>query len=311
MRDRVGTWMPWKFAPVAKFFAVGLCLALGTLSPGCSDDETTAPPDELAPPSNLTYLNGDGSVTLDWNASPDIADADGYVVYRDTDSMVGEDLAVLNATKKLTTTPLTSTSFTDNTATNGVKYFYAVRLQDGSDFSEPTSEINTASRVQTGSHQIAEFASPNASGFDLSTGQVFAMSSSGPDNRPTIDLYLGTDSATDQTSAALAIKSPHLVLNSDPDWTARNADLKLLDNSDDPTTSDSGWSEKIVLGSTSAEIVGKVIAIRTPAEGNGSVYFAKIRIDSVTGTAGNRTITVTRAYQSLPNYIRFEVPTRP
>ena len=286
-----------------------LTLTIGVALTGCSDDETTQPPNELAPPSGLEYLNDNGAVTLDWNASPDAADADGYNVYRSATTMVGTDIAVLNANNKLNANPLTTTNFSDGTAANGVKYFYAVRLQKGSDFSEATSEINTAAREQEGALDLAEFAfTSEPSGLQLSSGDSFTMTSTAPnDNRASIDIYLGTDSPTDLSSAALAIKSPHLVGNSDTDWAGRNADLKELDSFDAPTTSDSGWSDKIVLGSTQSEIVGKVIAIRTPAS-NGQVHYAKIRIDSVTGTAGNRQITLTRAYQSLPNYVRFEAP---
>lgn len=290
------------------------CLLVGGILAGlsgCSDDSTTKPPTELAPPTNLTFLNSDNAVTLDWNASPDASNADGYVVYRGETSMTGLTLDVLNNQHRLTASPIASTSYTDNTAENGTKFYYAVRLQKGSDYSEATSEINTAGRVESGSLVLSEFSSPNASGLGLALGQVLTMTSTAPnDNRSKIDIYLGTDSATDASSAALAIKSPHLVGNSDPDWSARNADLKLLDSFDDPTTSDQGWSDKIVLGSTSGDIVGKVIAIRTPADNQGQVHYAKIRIDATSGAAGQRQITVTRAYQTIPNYIRFAVPRR-
>jgi type II secretory pathway pseudopilin PulG len=74
------------------------------------------PPD---PPTNVTAVAGDATVTLTWNASlePDVA---SYEVYRAT-SAAGP------WTTPIATVPESSQTYVDDTAANGTTYYYAVR----------------------------------------------------------------------------------------------------------------------------------------------------------------------------------------
>ncbi len=80
----------------------------------------TTPPDA---PAGLTASAGDGQVTLAWsaNSEPDLA---GYMVSRATSSAGPYD--------RLTGSLLSSTGYTDTTATNGTTYFYTVTAEDTS-----------------------------------------------------------------------------------------------------------------------------------------------------------------------------------
>lgn len=305
-RHRIRLQHRWTRASVY-FGAAALVLASWV---GCGDDETTKPPEEFAPPTNLTYVNDDGSIFLDWDATPDENGGHfaGYLVYRDSATMAGLTDAQL-ATKKITSSPVQVTSYTDDVQ-NGVKYFYAVRAIATDDhISEATNEINTAARVENDQIVLAEFAfSAQPSGVNLGTGTAYAMRSNNPDNRAFIELYLGTDDDNDAQSAALALKSPSLVSDSDPDWANRSSKLKLLTDWDDPTTDSNPqtWQDKVILGRDPLDVVGKVVAIRTPADGQGHYHYAKLEIQAANlSTAGQRTVTMRVAYQSIPDYIRF------
>lgn len=285
--------------------AIVVFLALAVLS-GCSDDSNPAQPvDEFAPPSDLVFTNGDGDVLLDWDASTDatLDDFAGYHVYRNTTSMAGATGTQLNA-YKLTTQPIMQRSYLDDSATNGTRYFYAVRaVKDNGDLSAASNEVDTAPRPEFGTVTIHEFRSAgNPSGLELSTGQAFAMESSSPDNRLNIDLYLGTTGANDESDQPLAIKSPHLVQSQSAPWSGRVAEFKVLDDWDVSTSSTTGWSNEIPLAGLGA---GAVIAVRTPLE-NGERHYGKIQLGSSKGTAGQRELDITQiAYQPRADYIRF------
>lgn len=280
-------------------------LALAFVS-GCSDDDPTQPIDEFAPPTNLTFINGDDEVLLDWDPSPDatVGDFEGYFVYRHTQSMVGETGTVL-AGRRLFQTPTTATAITDATANNGTRYYYAVRaVKDNGDLSAPTSQIDTASRREGGPVTLHEFASTgNPSGLGLAAPVALSMQS---ENAGQIDVYLGTTGDSDEGTESLAFKSPHLVDSTSPQWDDRVAQLKLLDDWDTPTTSDTGWTDEINL-EAGGPIVGKVIAVRTPGT---TEHYAKIEILSTEGTGGNREVAVRVAYQEIAEYIRFSAPGR-
>jgi hypothetical protein len=281
-------------------------LLLLVLQAGCGNDTTTKPEQELAPPSALTYVNGSNSVTLSWTASPyqSASDFKEYSIYRSDSSMVDVTDSRLSNYRIAGTQ---GTSYTDNNAANGHKYYYAVRtVKDNGDVSVPTSEIDTAARSVSLPNSVAEFAYVDeSSGIQVSTGLPVPMQF---ENKDQIDVYLGTVDADDAATGQLALKSPDLV-QSDNDWSDRTAQLKLLDDWDVATTNPTaGWTNEIALGTTATDIVGKVIAVRTPPQ-NGVAHYAKIMIKQYTPGAnpgdGHRTIQVQVAYQSIPDYVRF------
>jgi hypothetical protein len=271
---------------------------------GCGGDhgKSTSPAVPLAPPTDLAYRNGDGAIFLEWSASPDDGTAgfQGYVLYRDTQSMAG--LSGTELELRLLTV-LQATTYEDE-VDNGVRYYYAVRaIRDDGTLSDPTAEIDTAARA-VGQARIWEFAdSVEPSGFELSTGDVLPMTA---ENIDRIDLYLGTTERNDDASGLLAIKSPHLVASAE-DWSSRVAGMKLIGSWDDPTTTPDSLESQVTLGPP-ADAVGKVLAIRTPEDAGGQVHFAKIRILSVTGAPGDRSMEIEYAYQAVPDYIRFRRP---
>jgi hypothetical protein len=137
---------------------------------------------------------------------------------------------------------------------------------------------------------------------ELSTGTAWEMSSSNPDNRTHIDLYLGTDSDDDASSAALALKSPSLVNGGGSAWSARVSGFKQLTSYDEWKTDDAtGWSTKVLIEA------GDVFAFRTPLIG-GDRHYGKITIVQIFGAAGHRRAQVSVAWQPKANYIRFRSP---
>lgn len=95
----------------------------------------TAVSDETPPaaPTSLAAVAGDGSVALNWadNSEGDLAK---YNVYRSTSASVS---AV--AGNRVNTTNVTSSAYSDTTATNDTKYYYVVTAVDTSNNESPAS----------------------------------------------------------------------------------------------------------------------------------------------------------------------------
>lgn len=93
-----------------------------------STPDTTPP----AVPQNLAATAGVGSVDLDWDDNGD-EDLAGYTVYRSVDGGAFSELASNGITS----------SFTDNTVTNGTNYSYKVSAVDGNgNESDPSAEAS-------------------------------------------------------------------------------------------------------------------------------------------------------------------------
>ena len=276
---------------------------------GCGKDSTTQPITEFDPPHSLTYINHSGSVHLTWGRSSDEGKSDfkEYAVFR-SEARLDTVPDSRFATHRIGASG-TNNFYDDNTAVNGVKYYYAVRgIKDNGDMSALTADnqIDTAARRESLPNTVAEFAyASQPSGINTANGQAVVMSSSDPDNRSLIDVYLGTTATDDASTAPLALKSPSLVGGTHAsDWDTRVAQLKTLDSWDASTTTDAGWTDEIELGATPAAVNGKVIAVRTPSV-NGIYHYAKIQFSNMAGNAGQRTVSIQVAYQDVPNYVRF------
>ncbi len=283
-------------------------LALALAVAGCGDD-TVSPPQEFAPPSNVSFINDNEAITITWDSSPDEARSDfqGYNLYRSTSTLIGATTTEL-AAAQVTQNPTTVNQLTDAGVTNGTIYYYHVRsVKSNGDLSQASNEVDTAGRLEGGPVTVTEFASAaDPSGYDMSAGIAVAMSSTNPDNRMLIDFYLGTTDANDDSGSQLAIKSPHLVLNGDAAWANRTAGFKLLDDRDVSFETPGGWQDQIALGTDAAEINGTVIAVQAPLDVNGERHYGKIEIlTSSIGVPGERNIEVLWTFQELPNYIRF------
>lgn len=105
---------------------------------GPSAEACVTPADTFPPPapSGLVALASPGSINLSWDAVT-AADLAGYIVLRGDGS--GDRL------QPLMTSPVTGTSFNDDTAKAGVRYFYAVVAVDKA---VPANRSNESNRVE-------------------------------------------------------------------------------------------------------------------------------------------------------------------
>jgi hypothetical protein len=100
--------------------------------------EASAMPRKLTPPAKptgLTVVPGVGRIFLTWNENRE-ADLAGYYVYRSTKS--NKEFA------RLMDKPINRTTFSDETVTPGVLYFYAVSAVDDSGNESPKSKEQRA-----------------------------------------------------------------------------------------------------------------------------------------------------------------------
>ena len=95
----------------------------------------TTPP---AAPGGVVANPGNALVTLNWNANTE-PDLRGYDVYRGTSGSVSTAGTPLNGA-----TPLTTTTFSDSTVTNGTTYYYVVVASDTTGNRSPPSAMVSA-----------------------------------------------------------------------------------------------------------------------------------------------------------------------
>jgi len=89
----------------------------------------------LAPPTNLTALAGDGSVSLDWDDNTEASLA-GYNIYRALTP--GLFYTMVN------TEPVPSSDYTDTDINNGTKYYYKVKATDNAGTETESSNVVVA-----------------------------------------------------------------------------------------------------------------------------------------------------------------------
>jgi fibronectin type 3 domain-containing protein len=95
--------------------------------------DTPVPP---LPPTGLHASAGDAKVDLSWTAS-NSAGVTGYNIYRDTQ-------ASMAAKARINTSPVTSTTYSDTSVTNGTTYYYAVTAVDGEGNESVLSTVKSA-----------------------------------------------------------------------------------------------------------------------------------------------------------------------
>ncbi len=275
-------------------------LACGVLLlAGCGDDDkTTAPPEVLAPPTNLRAVNGHEQVTVRWSPSPDAALSDfrRYNIYRGTAPLLSIDAYQLEQLGNKVGSVAAGVDTFRTTVANGTLYYFHVRAEKTSGLlSGPTNEVQAAGRAEGSGRVLEEFASDGDSGFDFSSGLTVSLDQDNPDRFVLTDVYLGTGAADDDPSAVLSIKSPELLARLNGEWASRQASVKFLGTDwEASTTASTGFSTQLDV------LSGAVYAIKTP----GNTY-AKIKVESIDGSAGSRSITFRFAHQSTPNLIQF------
>ncbi len=107
-----------------------------------------APADAVAPaaPTGLVAAPGNNAVYLGWSPNSE-ADLVGYHVYRSTSTPVSTATAPVSGTE-----PVTTTSFVDSTALNGIPYFYVVTAVDAStNRSGPSNQVTATPDPAAGS----------------------------------------------------------------------------------------------------------------------------------------------------------------
>lgn len=116
--------------------------AAATFSDQASVTGNTFSTDTLAPPTGLTASVVGSSIRLDWTATVDTY-ASGYYVLRSTTS--GGPYSQID-----TVTPRTATTYTDNTAAAGIRYYYVLQTYFQSWLSVYSNEANAAVPTNTG-----------------------------------------------------------------------------------------------------------------------------------------------------------------
>lgn len=246
---------------------------------GCNEDEVLAPED-FAPPTNLKALSRDGSVTVYWTASPSSGSS----------SFAGYRVLVVNTTSStLVDSAQVGPSITNYTASslvNGQSYTFTVRsVKDNGDVSTAIV-LEWGPTIRFSNVVIYEFESTgNPSGLQFSTGSALSFSSTSPDNRALVDLWI--DGRSNSTPL---LKSPHDQAIS-TGWRTtmfvETAATGLDQQVDIPPIS----SFRSTPGLTITP--GKVYIARTQDN-----HYVRFTVGAVQGTAPNRNVSLTFQYNS-------------
>jgi hypothetical protein len=283
-------------AALALVFPVALAATLGGF--GCSSDNTVKPPTELAPPTAVAAVDGDGFVTISWTASPDQSRSDftGYNIYRWTSSLADTAGANLE-TYRVGTASASVSSFVDDfnstlsNGENGVRYYYHVRSK-GDGLSVASNQVQAAGRPEGTGEVIEELAGHLASGFHFATGDSISLRVNNPDRFDLTDMYLGTTDAHNDIGSPLAVKSPSTLDYADPQWSSIVTSILDLGSQPDANTA---WKVQTAAEPSAdlQEVTLDHVYVFKTTSGN----YAKIQVTGISGDAGSRIITFRYAYQ--------------
>jgi hypothetical protein len=246
--------------------------------PGCSEEDVLLPED-FAPPSNPKALSRDGGVSVYWTASPSVGSS-SFLGYRIVVTHIGTQ-----STVDSTQVGKTITNYTASNLVNGQSYKFAIRsVKDNGDVSQAI-EITWGPTQRFTPARIYEYDSQNPSGLQFSTGSTFAFRSSNPDNRSVIDFWIDG-----QGNTTPLLKSP----NDQSISTGWRTTLFV-------ETAATGMDQQVDL-----PLIGSFRSTPGLTITPNKVYFAKTQdnnyvrftVSAVQGTAPNRYVDITLAYNS-------------
>ncbi len=192
--------------PLLLILTVG---AMAVAAVGC-EDNPIRPSDELAPPTNLTMVNGATSVMLTWNASPFESSSrfKGYNVYVDTVSIAGvtdTTTAGFLQARQANSSVVTGHTFTVDRLHSGAslvqgrKYYIHVRtIREDDRVSIASNELLTSPRPEGDNGSVIadlmyDFSlvtvTPSAFGWDRSNGTGLDYTTS-QSNQNMIDFFM-------------------------------------------------------------------------------------------------------------------------
>jgi fibronectin type 3 domain-containing protein len=145
----------------------------------------------VGPPIGVAATVGEGKITLSWNT---MTGASSYKVYRGTVSGTYGQLA----------TNIVSTSFVDNTITDGVTYYYVIKSYNGAD-SDNSAEVSGKA--------ITAFSIDSLTSVSTTSLAVTFPTTTGGD---AYDIHYGTSSGS-LTSTISNVTSPHTMTGLAPD----------------------------------------------------------------------------------------------
>ncbi|MBI3194465.1 MAG: fibronectin type III domain-containing protein [Ignavibacteriae bacterium] len=261
-------------------FSILILVVLGSISmlllSGCDKEETLTPQD-FAPPTNFKAIAKSGSVTLTWTASVD----DGIATF------AGYRVQVYNASNvKIDSVQITATTFTKTGLTNGDNYTFKIRsVKSNGDVSVelsllwgPTQRFSAAT--------IYEFDSSNPSGLQFSSGNTFPFSSSSPDNRANIDLWIDG-----RSNGTPLLKSPSDEDFASSGWRTTKLYETIATSLDDAVDFP---DESAFRTSPGLTIVANKVYLAITQDG----HYARFQASAVQGTAPNRSVNITIAWNS-------------
>ena len=276
-----------RMTKVVLLLAIPMCLLAG-----CGEDEST---DGYTAPFGLavsSYHAAGGMVTLTW--SPSSGTFSGYRVYAAPSTIASEDAEDVGEYLEAT---LGSGTTQYDLALPSTDYYYVHVRAYTADDDKPSEEIYIIARPE-GTGTLYEFDSPapNASGFDMSTGEEISMATSNAERHTRVDFWVGYTAATQYTGDEdLYFWNPK---DASPDY-RNTTSFQLLG-----TGGFENYRSADQQGSWISSVTvtpGTVYAVRV-VDQTGLTHYGKIMAQSdPTGTYPDRTVSIRWAYQPEDN----------
>jgi hypothetical protein len=313
-----------------KLLLVFSAAAVLVVAAGC-EDNPIRPSDELAPPTNLTMVDGTNSVTLTWDASPFEPSSrfKGYNVYVDTVSIAGVTDTTTSGfleARQANDTPLTGRTFAvdhlhnGNALVQGKKYYFHVRtVREDDRVSIASNEVDTSPRPEgtndtqpsTDTDLMFDYAATTTTksgyGWDRIVGTGIAYTTA-VINQDNVDFFMMEEpNSADDGSQFI---SPAQAAFTATTWTVKHRTLFK-----DLGAGDAAWNTAVAPDTASMTQVVKVNQDHTYALRLYDGHWAKIRALTLTknvtvsGSSGN--VQLNRlyfrwAFQLIDDYGRFK-----